>query len=235
MADQPIGTQRLPRMPQGPPPYRPHEADIIFALDAQYVGERAFVALDIQTWAGERLGTAVGVAHVTMPYVPGRLRFREGPPLLAMIAAARERLSLRPDLILVDGHGTAHPQRCGLACWVGAGADTPTIGCAKETLLRYNGPVGRKRGDALPIELDGEAVGVALTTRDGVRPVFVSPGHRVSLSTAIEVVLHLTPRYRLPEPLHRADHAARSCAKGILPTDTFFWGQLNKHAETSDR
>lgn len=221
-----VGAKHLRRMPQMLRPYEPHETDVIFALDAHYAGDLALVALDVQTWAGDGLGTHVGIAGVTAPYVPGLLRLREGPPLLAMIEAARERLALRPDLILVDGHGTAHPRRFGLACWVGVNTDVPTIGCAKSTLLQYNGEVGRKRGDVLLIEASGEVVGAALVTRDNVRPVFVSPGHLVDLPTVLEAVLHLSGEHRVPEPLRRADQAARSCARGTTPDGVTLWGTL---------
>jgi len=201
-------------IPPGGSGYQPRQGDALFSLDAQYVQDRAYVALDAREWEGETLGVFVGVTDVKTPYVPQYFCFREGPPLLAMIRAAQERLSLRPDLILVDGHGLAHPRRFGLACWVGVKTGVPTIGCAKQTLLPYNGEVEKKRGNYLLIEDENEALGAVLVTQDDVKPVFISPGHKVGLDVAIQVVLRLAPRYRIAEPLRRADQSARACAKG---------------------
>ena len=106
-------------------------------------------------------------------------------------------------------------------------ADVPTIGCAKETLIRYRGDVGERKRSHLPIKDGDEVVGAALKTQDRVKPVFVSPGHRVSLSTAIEVILHLS-RYRIPEPLRRADQSARACASGIPPEGVILLGELGQ-------
>ena len=160
-----------------------------------------------------RAGSFAGLVDVQVPYVPRFFCFREGPPLLTTLMAIRERFDLDPDLILVDGHGIAHPRRFGLACWVGVKTGTPTIGCAKNTLLKYTGEVGRERGDVLPIRDGSQVVGAALTTRSEVKPVFVSPGHEISLETALEVILALS-RYRIPDPLRRADQVARACARG---------------------
>jgi len=190
---------------------------LVFGMDVHYAGDKAYVALAAQTWAGELAQVLVGSAEVRVPYVSGLFCFREGPPLVALVEAARHRLSLRPDLIVVDGHGIAHPRRFGVACWVGVYTGVPTIGCAKETLLHYKGRAGQQRGDSLLIQDDEGMVGAALVTRDGVKPVFVSPGHKVSLQVAVDVILDLAPRYRIPEPLRKADQSARACAKGSVP------------------
>jgi deoxyribonuclease V len=209
------------RIPPAGSGYQPRQGDVLFSLDVQYVQERAYVALDAREWEGATLGVFVGETEVKTPYVPQYFCFREGLPLLAMIQAAQGRLplrghlSLRPDLIIMDGHGLAHPRRFGLACWVGVKTGVPTIGCAKRTLLQYSGEVEKTRGSYLLIEDGDEVLGSVLRTQDGVRPVFVSPGHKISLQTAMQVILRLASRYRIPEPLRLADQSARAFAQGI--------------------
>jgi deoxyribonuclease V len=218
----------LARQVQIPPHdagYRPRPGDVIFGLDAQYVQDRAYVALHVQAWEGKAVGTFLGLARVEVPYVSQFFCFREGPPLLAMIQTAGSRLSLTPDLILVDGHGVAHPRRFGLACWVGVKTQVPTIGCAKRTLMWYNGKVERKRGNCLWVRDKGEVIGAALVTQDDTKPVFVSVGHNVSLKVATRVILNLS-RYRIPEPLRKADRSARACARGTTLEGVTFWGSV---------
>ncbi len=163
----------------------------------------AAVALDL---ANLDLGESAVVCHRTaFPYVPGFLSFRETPAVLA----ALERLRMRLDLLLVDGHGLAHPRRFGLACHIGLLAAVPTIGVAKSVLIgRYEQP-GPDRGGWAPLVHDGETVGAALRTRSHTRPVYVSMGHRISLRTAIDYVLRCTPMFRLPEPIRLADRLSR--------------------------
>lgn len=138
------------------------------------------------------------------PYIPGLLSFREVPALLE----ALDGLHTPPDLILCDGQGRAHPRRFGLACHLGVLTGIPTIGVAKSRLIgRYTEP-GPGRGDWSPLVDAGEVIGAVLRTRDRTRPLFVSIGHRVSLATAIELVLACTPRYRLPETTRAAHRLA---------------------------
>jgi deoxyribonuclease V len=139
-------------------------------------------------------------ARATFPYVPGLLSFRESPAGLE----AWERLRTRPDCLLCDGHGYAHPRRFGLACHFGLLVDLPTIGCAKSVLVGEYREPGKKRGSLSDLVHDGEVVGVATRTRNGTSPVFVSAGHRVSLRRAVEIVLACSPRYRIPEPIRQA-------------------------------
>jgi deoxyribonuclease V len=134
------------------------------------------------------------------PYAPGYLSFRETPALLAALAGLRRR----PDLILCDGQGLAHPRRFGLASHLGVLLDVPTIGVAKSRLVGTHGPVPEARGAWVPLRDGAETIGAVLRTRAGARPVYVSVGHRVSLETAVETVLRCAPRYRLPEPVRRA-------------------------------
>ena len=138
------------------------------------------------------------------PYVPGYLSFREIPAVLAALA----RLRTRPDLLVCDGQGYAHPRRFGLASHLGLVAGIPSIGAAKSLLIGSHAPVPARRGCWRPLLHDGEVIGAALRTRTAVRPMYVSIGHRVSLETAMAYVLQLAPRYRLPETTRRAHKLA---------------------------
>lgn len=163
----------------------------------------AAVALDLEDLELEE--SAIVCHRTTFPYVPGFLSFREAPAVLA----ALERMRMSPDLLLVDGHGLAHPRHFGLACHIGLLVGVPTIGVAKSVLIgRYEEP-GLDRGQWAPLVHDGETVGAVLRTRPHTRPVFVSVGHRVSLGTAIDYVLRCTPTFRLPEPIRLADRLSR--------------------------
>lgn len=143
---------------------------------------------------------------VRFPYIPGLLAFREIPALLGAWA----KLRLRPDVLIVDGQGIAHPRRFGIASHLGVLLDQPTIGCAKSRLVgRYEEPPP-ERGAWTPLVDRGEVIGAALRTQTGRRVVYVSIGHRVSLETAIRVVLECSPRYRLPEPQRLADRLSKS-------------------------
>ena len=151
-------------------------------------------------------------AAVTFPYVPGLLSFRETPVLLP----AFERLEHRPDLLMVDGHGYAHPRRFGFACHLGMLLDLPTIGVAKSRLIGLPGTVAGPRGSRADLVDDGEVIGSLLRTRQGVRSIFVSVGHRISLEDAERWVLHCAPTHRLPEPTRLADLFAGEAKRRML-------------------
>ncbi len=138
------------------------------------------------------------------PYVPGLLSFREAP----LVLAATESLSITPDLFIVDGQGTAHPRRIGLASHLGLFWDIPTIGCAKSLLKGSCEEPGTERGSWTEIRDRGEVIGAAVRTRERVRPVYVSPGHKISLEAAVYWVLACCRGYRLPEPTRLAHQAA---------------------------
>lgn len=146
---------------------------------------------------------------VTFPYVPGLLSFREGPAVLAALAA----LDSPVECLLCDGQGRAHPLRFGLACHLGLLAGLPSIGCAKSRLVGDWELPGSRRGERSPLVHRGERVGTVLRTRDGVRPVFVSAGHLMDLPTAERIVLRCGAGYRLPEPTRRADAAVGRVSK----------------------
>lgn len=143
---------------------------------------------------------------VPFPYLPGLFAFRELPALSGLL----REISRVPDLLLCDGQGTAHPRRFGLACHLGLMFDLPAIGCAKTLLAGSAAEPGTERGASMPLVYEAETVGCCLRTRTGVKPVYVSPGHRISVASACDWVLRLAPRFRLPEPLRLAHQAARS-------------------------
>jgi deoxyribonuclease V len=145
------------------------------------------------------LETAQAIRNVTFPYISGYLAFREAP---AFFKAFR-KLKTKPDVTLVDGNGIAHPRKMGLASFVGVVMDVCTIGCAKSPVYPFVLP-GKKRGQFTSIRNERqERVGLCLRTSDGIKPVFVSPGHRIDLMEAMRIVL-ICSRYRIPEPLREA-------------------------------
>ncbi|MEV7341265.1 endonuclease V [Streptomyces sp. NPDC093544] len=184
----------------GPPP----GTGRVTGVDVAYDDERdvvvaAAVVLDAATLDVVAEATAVG--QVSFPYVPGLLAFREIPTVLAALDA----LPCAPGLVVCDGYGLAHPRRFGLASHLGVLTGLPTIGVAKNPFtFSYEEP-GARRGSASPLVAGQDEVGRALRSQDGVKPVFVSVGHRVSLDNACAHTLALTPKYRLPESTRRAD------------------------------
>ncbi|MEU1072210.1 MULTISPECIES: endonuclease V [unclassified Streptomyces] len=196
----------------GPPP----GTGLVTGVDVAYDDERdvvaaAAVVLDAATLEVVEESTAVG--RVAFPYVPGLLAFREIPTVLAALGA----LSTGPGLVVCDGYGLAHPRRFGLASHLGVLTGLPVIGVAKNPFAFAHEEPGARRGEASAlVDADGEEVGRALRTRDGVKPVFVSVGHRVSLDNACAHTLRLTPRYRLPESTRRADALCREALRTAL-------------------
>ncbi len=174
----------------------------ISASRAQGVATGAVVVLEYPEL--RLVETKVVNGKLDFPYIPGLLSFRESPLTLA----ACERLTITPDLILVDGQGIAHPRRMGLASHLGLFLDTPTIGCAKSLLCGTHEVFGEKPGSYDEVVDEGETIGAALRTKLGVKPVYVSIGHKVDLQTAIYWVLECCRGYRLPEPTRLAHLAA---------------------------
>ncbi|HZT79476.1 MAG TPA: deoxyribonuclease V [Gemmataceae bacterium] len=141
------------------------------------------------------------VLETHFPYVPGLLTFREGPALLKALARVRSE----PDVVVFDGQGIAHPRRLGLASHLGLWLDRPSVGCAKSRLTGTFKELGRKAGSTAFLTDHDQVVGKVVRTRDGVKPVFVSPGHRIDLEGSVEAVLACRKGYRLPEPTRLAD------------------------------
>ncbi|MER8230763.1 endonuclease V [Streptomyces sp. NPDC094049] len=202
---------RLVRTEDGPAAGTGH----VTGLDVAYDDGRdlvvaAAVVLDARTLEVVEEATAVG--RVSFPYVPGLLAFREIPTVLA----ALDRLTADPGLLVCDGYGIAHPRRFGLASHLGVLTGRPSLGVAKNPFTFTCEQPGPARGDSAPLLADGEEVGRALRTRAGVKPVFVSEGHRISLANACAQTLHLTPRYRLPETTRHADALCRRALKDAL-------------------
>jgi len=169
--------------------------------------------------------TKVVNGKLDFPYVPGLLSFRESPLTLA----ACERLTVTPDLILVDGQGVAHPRRMGLASHLGLFLDTPTIGCAKSLLCGSHEVPGAEPGSYAEVVDRGEIIGAALRTKLGVQPVYVSIGHKVDLQAAIYWVLECCRGFRIPEPTRLAHLAAGGNLgreKDITGSETIQQGKL---------
>jgi deoxyribonuclease V len=150
------------------------------------------------------LETAIARRPTEFPYVPGLLSFRELPAVLDALAGLRAL----PDLLLCDGQGIAHPRRLGIASHLGLLVDIPSIGVAKTRLLGTHEEPPDRRGAWTPLRADGEIIGAVLRTRPGVKPLYVSPGHRIGLETALEYVMGCCTRYRLPETTRHAHRLA---------------------------
>lgn len=140
------------------------------------------------------------VSSINFPYIPGLLTFREGPSILS----AFKKIKNEPDIILFDGQGIAHPRRMGIATHLGLFLNRPTIGCAKSRLSGKYTSVGEQKGDYTPLKEGEEVLGVVLRTRKGVKPIFLSPGHKIDLPNSIEIVLKCIVKYRLPLPVREA-------------------------------
>ena len=162
----------------------------------------AAVLLDADTL--QLLEAHVARVPTSMPYVPGLLSFRELPALLQALA----QLSRRPDLVFVDGHGIAHPRRLGIAAHFGVATGLPSIGVAKKVLVGQHGEPGPQRGDHVPLRHGDEQIGWVLRSKPRCNPLIVSPGHCVSMASALHWTLRTLAGYRLPEPTRQADRLA---------------------------
>jgi len=183
----------------------PDEVRIIAGADVSYdrARERLYAAICVFSYPElELLEVAQATGPATFPYIPGLLSFREGP----IVLAAAESLHLAPQVLLCDGQGIAHPRRLGLASHLGVILDLPTIGCAKSVLIGEWEEPGLEKGSLRPLIYRGEIVGSVLRTRAAVKPMFISPGHRVSIRFSQQLVLSCCRRYRLPEPTRCAHH-----------------------------
>lgn len=166
------------------------------------VTRAAVAVLDFTTL--EIIETAVARRPTTFPYVPGLLSFREIPAALD----ALNQLSRPPDMMVYDGQGVAHPRRLGIAAHLGLITNLPSIGVAKKRLVGEFEEPAQARGAQSPLFHHDEQIGLVLRTRVNVKPVFVSVGHRVSLTSAREIVMQLVTRYKLPETTRAAHRLA---------------------------
>lgn len=180
----------------------------VAGIDAHYAAARGLAWAAVVVLDGTSLDlveSALAAVPLTFPYVPGYLSFREAPAALAALALLREP----PDLLMVDGQGYAHPRRLGIASHIGLLAGIPTIGVAKSRLVGTHDEPGPAQGSTAPLWDGDERIGTVLRTRDGVRPLYVSVGHRLDLATATALALSMVRRHRLPEPTRLADLLSR--------------------------
>ena len=191
---------RAELVPRAPPAFAPRLAagvDMSIARGSRR-GYAGVAVVDLETLETvEEAGVAV---DVSFPYIPGLLSFREMPAILA----AWEKLSARPDVVIFDGAGYAHPRRFGLACHGGMVLGLPSVGCAKSILTGRHDELADERGATAALVDRGETVGMAVRTRPRVKPLYVSIGNEMDLDTAVALVLRLTSRYREPETTRRA-------------------------------
>jgi len=181
-------------------------ADLAYLAD----GSRAWAAVVLWSPADSSVVETVTVSgRPGFPYVPGYLSFREGPLLLR----AFKRLQHLPDLVLFDGQGIAHPRGLGLAAHLGVLLDLPSVGCAKSRLVGEHGEPGPRRGDWAPLLLEGRRVGAVLRTRESVKPLWISPGHRMGIPQAVRWALACC-RTRVPEPIRLAEQAVNRLKAG---------------------
>lgn len=198
-----------------PPLQRVAGVDVGFEDDGA-ITRAAAVLLDAATM--QPLAETIARLPTRMPYIPGLLSFRELPAVLAALA----QLPAVPELILVDGHGVAHPRGLGIAAHLGVVIDLPTIGVAKKILVGTHGELGPARGERTPLLHKGRTIGTVLRSKDRIKPLIVSPGHRVSQATAPELVLAFGRGYKLPEPTRLADRlASRRGRRDREAGDTF--------------
>jgi deoxyribonuclease V len=184
-----------------------NKIELVDGVDVKYKkgSAKATAAAVVLSFPGlEVLETQVVEGEVSFPYVPGLFSFREIPLLIP----ALEKLKTTPHVMLVDGQGIAHPQRMGLAAHLGILMDIPTIGCAKSRLLGTHEEPVKEKGAYAYLYDKAEVIGAVLRTRTNISPVYVSIGHKISLPTAVELVLMCTTKFRIPEPLRTAHIAS---------------------------
>lgn len=187
----------------------------VAGLDAAFSPDGERVLAGVVLWDARdavAVEEHVALRRLAFPYVPGLLSFREAPALLSVL----RKLERRPDVLMCDGQGIAHPRRFGIASHLGVVAGIASVGCAKSRLTGHHAEPGAARGSRTPLLDDGEVIGAVLRTRDGVRPVYVSIGHRVDLETAVALVLDCGAGRRLPEPTRRADRLVAAARRELL-------------------
>jgi deoxyribonuclease V len=179
----------------------PEKLTCVAGVDVAYIDDLAIGAVAVLDYESlELLEQQTAMCQAKFPYIPTLLSFREIPPAVACI----KKLKLQPDVLLVDAQGAAHPYGCGFASHLGLAAGKPTIGVAKNRLIGENKTVA---GQTLLVQ-NGRVIGSVVTTKEGVRPVYVSVGHLVSLGTAVEITKYCTPNSRIPKPILQAHKIA---------------------------
>jgi deoxyribonuclease V len=191
----------------------PRPLRLVAGADVSYAKKAVtmYAAVLVLEWPSGRVVEQVTAQRrAEFPYIPGLLSFREMPALLAVF----EKLRSKPDVVIYDGHGVAHPRGFGIASHLGVLLNVPTIGCAKSRLVGEHAEPGLERGAQTPLTLDGKTIGAVVRTRTNVKPVFVSVGHRVGLRAAVKLVLDCAVRYRLPEPTRLAHVLSNAARRG---------------------
>ncbi|RTQ50873.1 deoxyribonuclease V [Hymenobacter gummosus] len=192
-----------------------HPPRLIAGLDSSFPTEDTILSVIVVLRFPELELVEKVYSHgpVTMPYVPGFLSFREAPNLVQAFA----KLQHQPDVLMVDGHGYAHPRRMGIAAHIGILLDKPSFGVAKQVLTGQHPEPEAEAGSTAPLtdKKTGELLGEVLRTKNRVKPVFVSPGHRIDQDTATALAWHCTRGYKLPEPTRLADHWAEQFKQEI--------------------
>jgi deoxyribonuclease V len=187
--------------------------EIIAGVDAAFLDDKVIGVACLYTYPEIiPFEDSYAVTEITFPYIPGFLSFREGPVIIEAI----KKLKIKPSVILFDGQGVAHPKGFGIASHIGVILDIPTIGCAKSRLIGEYKQPGIRKGNTSSLKYRGNVAGAVVRTRDHVKPVFVSPGHRIDLKASVEIVLRCVRRYRIPEPLRRADFLSKEIKRTLL-------------------
>jgi deoxyribonuclease V len=178
---------------------------LVAGVDVSVKNEVSQAAVVVLTFPDlQVVETVLSQRPTPFPYIPGLLSFREGP----VLEEAFENLKSEVDVFIFDGMGIAHPRRVGIASHMGLWLQKPTIGCGKTLLVGRFGELPDEKGAYSHLVDKGQIIGVALRTRAGTKPVYISPGHLADLATSIELVMACTPKYRLPEPIRAAHNAA---------------------------
>ena len=176
--------------------------EFIAGVDAAFSEDKVIAAACLYTYPElMHVEDAYAIADITFPYIPGLLSFREGPAIIKAIG----NLNKKPDLILFDGQGIAHPSGMGIAAHIGVLLNIPSIGCAKSRLVGDYSRPGNRKGRKTELRYHHKIIGTVLRTRDNVKPLFISPGHLIDMKDSVEVVLKCIGKYRVPEPIRSAD------------------------------
>lgn len=190
------------------------ELETVAGVDCGFTDEKARAAVVVLGYDDlQPVDQAIAEIPVQFPYIPGLLSFREVPAVLEALG----QLRIEPDVLILDGHGYAHPRRLGLASHVGVITGVPSIGCAKSRLVGEHEEPPAEKGNWVPLRDAGEVIGAVVRSRTNVNPIFVSVGHRVDLETAVDVVLYCCPKYKLPETTRYAHRVAGGEQLDIQP------------------
>jgi deoxyribonuclease V len=187
---------------------------LVAGADVAFKKGRALAAVVVVSYPEFKVIECVRKStKISYPYIPGLLTFREGPVLEKCFKVLRNE----PDVIIFDGQGIAHPRNMGLATHLGILLNKPSIGCAKTLLFgNYVEPPALRGAFSYLLDKQGKKIGAVLRTRDFTKPVYVSPGHKINLTSSIKIILLCTGKYRLPQPLRLAHHLTKH-SKNLLP------------------